>query len=186
MGKVRAPFEPTHHIAIDGSQRGSALAIAVPGGSISKADTYKVGGVENIGGFKPLLDLARGCSGVQVFGSSGEAHQEVRGPGECRPLVMIECPDWTGRGTREVVSSVTAWESHLMRTFPKRRVLRVAPSTWQTALFGKREKRIYPESTKLMSLWYCQHVLHRDLGDDHDQADALCILAYLRLQERLR
>lgn len=153
------PFDATHHITIDPSQRSSAIAILPADGRVIDALVEKVGGVEEIGGYGPLRALSAAV--------------------ECRPLVMIECPDWSGYGTKEVRAAVNAWERHLKSLFPKRRVMRVKPKDWQFALYGSRRARMHSDA-KENSLFYTRVILHRDFGKEDDLSDALCLMAYLR------
>ena len=190
----KKPFDATHHIAIDPSQRGSAIAIARVTDRVMDADVLFVGGVENIVSFLTLHQLAAGvCAGCFMTANDCNKKRERIGmccancghysdpPAvvPCRPLVMIECPDWGGYGTREVRAAVNAWDRQLQALFPKRRVVRVEPKTWQFALHGSQKRRIHA-TAKENSLFYTREILHRDFGDNDDLSDALCILAYLR------
>lgn len=149
----------THIVAIDPSQRRSAVGILPLHGPLRDADIQVAGPVEDIGAFEPLLALSRDPEAV--------------------PFSVIECPTWNGLGTKEVRSAAVAWERHLKKLFRSRGGFRVDPRTWQNDLMHG----VPGERMKDRAVWYCQNVLKigEKVGDDWDMCDAACILTYGRI-----
>ena len=95
-------------------------------------------------------------------------------PKDGKVFVLLECPTWSGHGTKEVRAAANAWERTLNATFKSRSIRRVDPRVWQRQLLHGAPGL----DTKSKSLWYVRNVL-RYLGDvSHDEADAICIAYY--------
>lgn len=122
------------------------------------------GGVPSVASFDGLVQIAR-CT---VLKQLSEAHAETH-----ELYAIIECPTWSGRGTKEVRSATVQWESELQRLFPKRRVFRVDPGVWQRMMLAG----IPGQSTKDRALYRARQVLRIPVTD-HNEADALCVWEY--------
>lgn len=153
----RPPVAPGIIIGIDPSQRHNALAV---------------------------LDLATGVVTLGEFGfidevSSCDLLLETAKLAEdygCRVFALIECPTWSGRGTKEVRSAVLVWERTLHRLFPRRTVKRIDPKVWQRQITGATPG----SDTKALAIRYASKGLNLAVESDH-QADAACICEYARL-----
>ena len=86
--------------------------------------------------------------------------------------VCIECPTWSGHGTKEVRSSALAWERELQRALPRRRIWKLDPRTWQSALLSG----LPHVGTKGASMIRAG-VLGVEVSNDHE-ADAACLAEY--------
>jgi len=94
----------------------------------------------------------------------------------CRVFALIECPTWSGQGTKEVRSAALVWERAIHRLFPIRTVKRVDPRAWQKQLLGGAKG-----DTKGLAIKYARLGLKiQGIESDH-QADAACICEYARL-----
>lgn len=143
-------------LGIDPSQRHNALAVFdVRTGTIEAGE---FGFVEEVGSCELLNRTAR-----------------IASEGGHRIFALVECPTWSGRGTKEVRSSVLVWERAIYRLFPLRTVKRVDPRAWQRQLLGASKG-----DTKGQAIRYASKGLGVAVESDH-AADAVCICEYARL-----
>lgn len=153
----RPSSEPGLIIGVDPSQRHNGIAVLdLASGAIT---TDEFGFVEEIGSCALLNEAAR------LAAQAG-----------CHVFVLVECPTWSGRGTKEVRSAVLVWERALHRLFPLRTVRRVDPRRWQRQLLGA----VKGGDSKALSIRYASKGLNLAVESDH-QADAACICEYARL-----
>lgn len=157
-------------IGIDPSIRHNGIAVLSVDGAAM--ETEECGPVESITACKLLRETA-----------------EIARREELRILALIECPTWSGRGTKEVRAAALAWERVLQREFPNRTVRRVDPRAWQRQLLGASRGDTKglavlgaaKGDTKALSLRYARLGLQIDGPLSDHQADAACICEYARL-----
>jgi len=114
-----------------------------------------------------IEELGR-CEGLAALGDRARE-------GGLHVLALIECPTWSGRGTKEVRSAALVWERALQREFPRRQVFRVDPRNWQRQLLG-----VTKGDTKGLSMLRAVSLLGRPAHSDHE-ADAACICEFASL-----
>lgn len=96
-----------------------------------------------------------------------------------RIFALIECPSWSGPGTREVRDAAKIWERTLQRLFPSRTVKKICPNVWQAQMLSAGPKTPSVER-KAASMNYARGVIGMRPGSDH-VADAICICEYAKL-----
>lgn len=89
-----------------------------------------------------------------------------------RLVCVIECPTWSGVGTRETRSAAIQWERELQRRFADRSIVMVDPRNWQSMLL----KGVPGETTKDRSLRRVEWSGF-DVKSDHE-ADAINLMEY--------
>lgn len=160
MARKKAIPAPGLIIGVDPSQRHNGIAVLdVKTGAIV---TDEFGFVEDVGTCALLNQTA------------WLAQQDG-----CHVLALIECPTWSGQGTKEVRSAALVWERVLHRLFPLRTVKRVDPRKWQKQLLGAAKG-----DTKGQAIRYARLGLKIQGIDSDHQADAACICEYARLMAR--
>lgn len=95
----------------------------------------------------------------------------------CELWAVIECPTWSGHGTKEVRSAALSWDRALHQVFPDRHVCRVDPRVWQGLLL----KGCPGPTTKDRSLFRAR-ALHQVACKTDHEADALCLMEYAMLR----
>ncbi len=143
-------------VGVDPAQRSNGVAFGRATQAHTEVQVRNVGFLEEI-------------AGDEVFAAWCAEHKE------CQLLAMIECPTWSGNGTKEVKSAALAWERELNRRFEKRRIFKVDPRTWQTVLLDG----VNWLGTKGASLTRAR-MLGVDCQSDHE-ADAFCLWEYARM-----
>ena len=154
----RPPIAPGIIIGIDPSQRHNALAVDDLATTAPMA-LGEFGFIEGVTSCDLLLETAK------LAESYG-----------CHVFALIECPTWSGRGTKEVRSAVLVWERALHRLFHRRTVKRIDPKVWQKQILGAGPGA----DTKALAIRYASKGLNLPVESDH-QADAACICEYARL-----
>ena len=156
---------PLYLVAIDPSSNRSGIAWH-PATTPHDLHYGVPGRLERIDRYQPLIDLA--ASGARL-------------------RVIIEKPGHLDARSAPVMTSVRMWRQLLIDLFPRRyKMETVLPQKWQKSLLAHVPDNWveFPHEriNKRKSLWYAHKVLKIDVGMDDDLADALCLLAYLRLK----
>ena len=149
---------PVLYVGIDASIRAIGFSWRVGDGPV---DTYTVDGVA-------MLETDHAVRlAADTYGRS------------IRLVAVIECPTWSGHGTREVRAAVTQVEKRLQAWFPVRSIRRVDPNVWQReALAGAPG-----ETSKERSLFVARTVLGLSPANDHE-ADAIHLMEWAIRQHR--
>lgn len=93
--------------------------------------------------------------------------------GHLRLCAVLECPSWSGHGTKEVRSAAIAWERVLHRRFRNRNIHRVDPRVWQSMLLAGLKGALGTKSASMIRA--------ESLGlspQNDDEADAACLAEY--------
>lgn len=121
----------------------------------------------NCASFGDLVELGRFLVMDQLVDAYSATHTVV---------AVVECPTWTGHGTREVRSAALQWIDELKRRFARGRALRVDPKKWQWMLLAGSPGK----TTKDQSVFRAQKVLRTNVSSDHE-ADAVCLCEFAGL-----
>ncbi len=89
---------------------------------------------------------------------------------------VIECPNWSGNGTKETRSAAIAWQRVLQQTFKKRRIFFVDPRQWQSLMLHG----VPGQGTKERSIWRAK-MAGFNPKNDHE-ADAINLMMYAELR----
>lgn len=162
MAGARVPAQYTKY------NKMSTVVIGIDPGARNNGYAYRIdAGPIVAGSVKDIVQI----SSIAALSELADAGHDL--------CAVIECPKWSGAGTREVRMAAIQWERHLQRLFDRRprSITFVDPRAWQALILGG-----CPGSdTKERSIFYARRMALVEVASDHE-ADAVCLCMYAGLR----